>query len=312
VALVGGAIVLACVVLLIVMAASASGPKAPPAHALARTPRPAAAATATPARSRYGTVPSPHQVKIRLKLPLTSGLLFDIRTGHVLWQRRPDAVLPIASLTKMMTALLVVMHAHEHDRVLITRQAVHFTGSGVGLLPLGRHVPMYTLLYGLLLPSGNDAAIALAQHVAGTQQRFIGMMNSEAHKLGLECTHYTTVSGVIDRGNHSCAANLAAIAHAVLGHPLLAKIVASRSAVVRFPIKGGKLWLYNNNPLLIQQFPGTDGVKTGYTTLAGECLVATVRRGRHWLGVVLLHSGNPAAQAEALLNAGFAAESRAG
>jgi serine-type D-Ala-D-Ala carboxypeptidase (penicillin-binding protein 5/6) len=82
--------------------------------------------------------------------------------------------------------------------------------------------------------------------------------------------------------------------------------------VLPFPIKSGHLWLYNNNPLLIEGFPGTDGVKTGYTTLAGQCLVATVRRGRHWLGVVLLHSGNTEAQAVALLNAGFAAESRSG
>jgi D-alanyl-D-alanine carboxypeptidase len=306
-ALVAGTVALAFAALLVVMAASASGPSTPPAHTVVRVRRPTA-----PVRPRYGTVPSPHQVRIRLKLPLTSGLLFDVRTGHVLWQRRPDAVLPIASLTKMMTALIVVTHAREQDPVLITRQAVHFTGSGVGLLPLGKRVRMYTLLYGLLLPSGNDAAIALAQHVAGTQQRFIAMMNSEARTLGLRCTHYTTVSGVIDQGNHSCATDLAAIAHAVLGHPLLAKVVASRSAVLPFPIKGRKLWLYNNNPLLIQDFPGTDGVKTGYTALAGPCLVATVRRGHHWLGVVLLHSGNPAAQAEALLNAGFEAESRSG
>jgi D-alanyl-D-alanine carboxypeptidase len=302
--LVGGTAVLALAALLIVMAATASGPQ------LARAPaklKPAAHHTAPP-HPLYGALPSPHQVRIRLKLALKSGLLFDIRSGRVLWQRRPRDVVPIASLTKMMTALIVVMHAREGQPVLITRQAVHFSGSGVGLLPLGRHVKLYTLLYGLLLPSGNDAAIALAQNVAGTQQRFIAMMNGEARRLGLGCTHFTTVSGLIDQGNHSCAVDLAALTHALLNHPLLAKIVATRSAVLPFPIKGRKLWLYNNNPLLIQGFPGTDGVKTGYTALAGPCLVATARRGRDWLGVVLLHSANPAAQAEALLNAGFAAE----
>jgi D-alanyl-D-alanine carboxypeptidase len=166
------------------------------------------------------------------------------------------------------------------------------------------------LLYGLLLPSGNDAAIALAQHVASTQARMIAMMNARAEQLGLSCTHFTTVSGIIDQGNHSCAADLALMAHLLLEQPLLAQIVGSRSAILPFPIKGRKLYLYNNNPLLIVGYPGTDGVKTGFTTAAGECLVATARRGRAWLGVVLLHSFNPELQAERLLNAGFAAMGR--
>jgi D-alanyl-D-alanine carboxypeptidase (penicillin-binding protein 5/6) len=296
---------LGIVALLIVMAASASGPTAHAPASRARSGR-TPIATAPRPRSGYGITPATHPVTIDLKLPLRSGLLFDVRTGRVLWQRNPRAQLPIASLTKMMTALLVVTHAGANAQVPITRQAVHFTGSGVGMLPLGKTVQVETLLYGLLLPSGNDAAIALAQYVGGTRAHFIGMMNTEARRLGLTCTHYTTVSGVVDQGNHSCAVDLAILAHTLLGHPLLRKIVASPSAVRRFPIKGHKLFLYNNNPLLRTDFPGADGVKTGFTTLAGECLVATARRGRRWLGVVLLYSGNWLAQAEALLDAGFA------
>jgi D-alanyl-D-alanine carboxypeptidase len=135
------------------------------------------------------------------------------------------------------------------------------------------------------------------------------MMNAQARKLGLTCTHFTTVSGVLDQGNYSCATDLATLAHALLQHPLLKRIVASPHAILPFPIKGGKLFLNNNNPLYLQSFPGTDGVKTGFTTAAGLCIVATARRGRQWLGVVLLHSGNWAAQAETLLKAGFRAES---
>jgi len=241
-----------------------------------------------------------------LKLGLKSGLLFDVTTGQVLWARNPTQVVPIASLTKMMTALVVVTHARPSARVLITSDALHYTGSGVGLLPKGKRVPLTALLYGLLLPSGNDAAIALADHVAHTQSDFIILMNQRAHDMGLTCTHYTTVSGIVDAGNHSCASDLALIAHALLTQPLLANIVGSRSAIVPFPIKGGKLFLYNNNPLLVAQYPGTDGVKTGFTDAAGQCLVAAARRGRRWLGVVLLHSGNTYAQAVQLLNAGFA------
>jgi D-alanyl-D-alanine carboxypeptidase len=206
----------------------------------------------------------------------------------------------------MMTALVVVNHAPPDAPVLITSDALHYAGSGVGLLPLGKHVSLETLLYGLLLPSGNDAANALADHVAGSRASFIAMMNAQARRMGLRCSHFNTVSGIVDRDNYSCATDLAAMAHAVLLQPRLATIVATRSATLPVPIKGGKLYLYNNNPLVLARYPGIDGVKTGYTQVAGACLVATARRGDRWLGVVLLHSANPALQAQNLLNAGFA------
>jgi serine-type D-Ala-D-Ala carboxypeptidase (penicillin-binding protein 5/6) len=199
----------------------------------------------------------------------------------------------------------VAAHTKPTDTAVITTQAVHFTGSGVGELPLGKRVSVRALLYGLLLPSGNDAAIALAQHVAHSEGRFVAMMNAQAKRMGLNCTHFSTVSGVIDRDNYSCTKDLAALGHAVLKQPLLAGIVRSRSAVLPFPIKGGKLYLYNNNPLLLARYRGADGVKTGYTVASGQCLVATARRGRAWIGVVLLHSGDAAGQAQQLLDAGF-------
>jgi D-alanyl-D-alanine carboxypeptidase (penicillin-binding protein 5/6) len=257
----------------------------------------------------YGMKAAPAQehVNVRLKLGLKSGLLFDVRNGAVLWSRNPSRIAPIASLTKMMTALVVTEHAVPTASVPITPAAVHFTGSGVGLLPVGKTVPLEALLYGLLLPSGNDAAIALADYVGGSERGFIALMNERARALGLRCTHFVTSSGIVDLGNYSCASDLAVIAHALLEQPLLAKIVASRSAVLPFPIKGGKLYLYNNNPLLLIRYPGADGVKTGFTDAAGPCLVAAARRGRAWLAVVLLHSADPSDQAQQLLNAGFAA-----
>jgi serine-type D-Ala-D-Ala carboxypeptidase (penicillin-binding protein 5/6) len=300
-------LLLTAVALLVLMASRVQGPAT---VALRPTVVPVRAKPAppTPQRGNYGiaTAPAGERVSVKLKLPLTSGLLFDVHTGQVLWQKNPDKPLPIASLTKMMTALVVAARAKPSDRVLITSDALHYTGSGVGLLPKGKRVPLTALLYGLLLPSGNDAAIALADHVAGTQARFIGMMNQRAQALGLRCTHYTTVSGIVDQGNYSCAQDLALIAHLVLNQPLLAPIVGSRSAILPFPIKGGKLYLYNNNPLLVLGYPGTDGVKTGFTDAAGQCVVATARRGRIWLGVVLLHAGDTSTEAQQLLNAGFA------
>lgn len=297
-------VVVCLVVLLVFMASRASSPQVSKAakHGAANAP----------IRSNYGIALAPRQIQAQLSLPLSSGLLFDVQTGRVLWERAPQAALPIASVTKMMTALVIMQHLRPSDTALITPQVVHFVGSGIGLLPLGKRVSVETLMYGLMLPSGNDAAIALAQRVAGTQQRFIAMMNAQARAMGLSCTHFTTESGIVDRGNYSCSSDLALLAHSVLTQPLLARIVGSSKAVMPLPIKGGKVWLYNNNPLYVLGYPGTDGVKGGYTTAAGQCLVATARRGRTWLGVVLLHSGDSGAQAVRLLNAGFDAARRGG
>jgi D-alanyl-D-alanine carboxypeptidase len=177
----------------------------------------------------------------------------------------------------------------------------------VGLLPKRKPVRVEALLYGLLLPSGNDAAHALADKVAGGSRSFVESMNAQAQKMSLGCTHYTSPDGFIDAGNHSCAVDLAALARAVLDRPRLARIVGSRSAVLKFPTKGGKLYLFNNNPLLRTGYAGTIGVKTGYTDAAGRCLVAAVRRHGHRLGVVLLHSVDPGLQARKLFTRGFRA-----
>jgi serine-type D-Ala-D-Ala carboxypeptidase (penicillin-binding protein 5/6) len=262
-----------------------------------------------------GTAPSPlavqldgarDLVRMPFRRPPRSGLLFDVDSGRVLWRHRPERVLPIASLTKMMTALVVADRVPEGATVRITKEALAYTGSGVGLLPRGKRIGVSALLHGLLLPSGNDAAIALAQHAAGTVPRFVDLMNARARAMGLACTRFSSVSGIRDRGNHSCAPDVAALARAVLREPRLARIVRRRSAVLPFPIKGGRIYLYNNNPLLRAGYRGTTGIKTGYTEAAGRCIVASARRGSRRLGVVLLGSPDPGSQARRLLDRAFA------
>jgi D-alanyl-D-alanine carboxypeptidase (penicillin-binding protein 5/6) len=237
--------------------------------------------------------------------PPRAGLLFDLDTGRVLWQRNATRRLDIASLTKMMTALITVQAAPPNARVLVTKQAVDSNGSKVGVLPLGRQVPLESMLYGLMLPSGNDAAVALAQHVSGSVGAFVVRMNREAAKLGLGCTRYASPSGYVDQENFSCAADLAVLAHVDLQQPRIARVARTFRAILPFPIKGGKLFIDNNNPLLIYGYPGVTGLKTGYTMAAGRCLVATAHRGRVRLGVVLLNSPDPATQARQLLDDGF-------
>jgi D-alanyl-D-alanine carboxypeptidase len=250
-------------------------------------------------------------VRVDFDHPPRSGLLFDLDTGEVLWRRDPERVLPIASLTKMMTALVVAANSEPDYRVRVTKEALAYQGSGIGLLPRGgKLVNLETMLSGMLIVSGNDAAIALSQRIGGTQGHFVKMMNDQAQQMGLPCSRFARPDGYQDAGNHSCAADLAALARAVLDEPRLARIVDKRKVVLPFPIKGGKLWLYSHNPLIVAGYRGVTGIKTGFTDAAGECIVATAtRRGRR-LGVVLLHSPDIGKQAARLLDAGFRATPR--
>jgi D-alanyl-D-alanine carboxypeptidase len=248
--------------------------------------------------------PAQEPLQIRFRHPPHAGLLFDLDSGTVLWQRNPLRRVRVASLTKMMTALLAV-RTPPRGGVFVTKEAVETPGSKVGVLPRGRRVPFESMLYGMLLPSGNDAAVALAHAIAGSVNAFVARMNVEAARLGLGCTRFSSPSGYFDEGNFSCAADLADLAHVDLSQPRIAHVARSATAVLPFPIKGGKLYLYNNNPLLIYGYPGVTGLKTGYTTAAGRCLVATAERHGVRLGVVLLNSPAPATEARQLLDLGF-------
>ncbi len=283
---------------------ASSAHRSTPRAAVARSPY--GLPLAKPALALGGiSTPQQNPVHVTFARPPRAALLFNLSTGQVLWQHNAYARVPIASLTKMMTALVTVESAPPNARVLITRQAVNMPGSKVGVLPLGRHVPLESLLYGLLLPSGNDAAVALAQHVSGGVNRFVARMNEEAARLGLGCTRYSSPSGYYDANNFSCAADLAVLAHVDMGQPRIASVVKTFSAVIPFPIKGGKLYLYNNNPLLIYKYPGATGMKTGETEAAGRCLVATAQRHGVRLGVVMLNSREPGIQSRELLDLGF-------
>src|SRR4051794_23483984 len=154
-----------------------AGPR-PAARALGRAPAPLQIANgpveaADPGRPplRLRLSPAGDPVRVRFHDKPRSGLLFDLDTGEVLWRRLPDRVLPIASLTKMMTALIVAQRADPDARVKVTKEALAYQGSGVGVLPRGKRIKLETMLNGLLLPSGNDAAIALAQRISGTVAR---------------------------------------------------------------------------------------------------------------------------------------------
>ena len=241
---------------------------------------------------------------LRLRKPPRAALVFDVDSGEVLWRRRPLARAPIASLTKIMTAVLATERAKAGARVRITRAALRYRGSGVGVLPKGRRVRFETLVNGLMLVSGNDAAIALAVHVAGSQRSFVAQMNERARGMGLTCTRFADAHG-LSSANRSCARDLAALTRLAMSNRRIARIVRRRQVAFRFPVKGGRLYLSGHNPLIRSGYAGAIGLKTGYTRTAGRCFVGVARRNGRTLGVVLLSSPNPLKHATRMLDEGF-------
>jgi serine-type D-Ala-D-Ala carboxypeptidase (penicillin-binding protein 5/6) len=258
-----------------------------------------------------GETPVPHirlsgvqAFRMRFSKPPRAALVFDVSTGDALGSLRPLKRLPMASLTKIMTALLVTEHAGPNERVRITPDTLRYQGSGVGVLPKGRRVRLEALLNGLLIVSGNDAAIALADHVSGSQRRFVALMNRRAHQLGLHCTHFVSPHG-LEPGNRSCARDLAVLTRLAVRNKRIMRVARRRQVELPFPIKSGHLFLPGHNPLYRAHYRGALGLKTGFTDVAGRCFVGVARRHGRTLGVVLLHSPNPQSQAPTLLNAGF-------
>jgi serine-type D-Ala-D-Ala carboxypeptidase (penicillin-binding protein 5/6) len=260
--------------------------------------------TRPPIRNRFTVrpAPTPTEVRVHFKQPPSAGILFDVRSGRVLWQLHPSRELPIASLTKMMTALIVAQRHRLRERVLITPRVLRYAGSGIGVLPRDKRVKLGALLYGLMLVSGNDAAIALAQHDARSVDAFVRRMNTRAEELGLTCSRFSTPNGIKDEGNHSCVLDLATLARMDLANPIVRRIVGTRRFRTPFPIKGGYLDLFNINPFIDD--PGVTGVKTGLTNAAGRCYVITAKISGLHLGVVLLNTPDPFRQVPRLLQAG--------
>ncbi len=217
-----------------------------------------------------------------------AGLAFDLADGRVLWRDGATRVRPVASLTKLMTGLLAVERFGDRNRVRIPKAAEQVSVTHMGGLKAGRRVRAGVLLQGLMIASGNDAAVALAVGGAGSERAWVQRMNRRAKLLGLTCTHFADASG-LDPRNRSCAADIAALAMRTMAEPRLRRIVRQRKARV-WPGRGEKITLFSTNHLLRERYPGAIGLKTGYTIAAGHCLVAIIQRGPTRIGIVLLGS----------------------
>ena len=205
-----------------------------------------------------------------------------------------------------MTGLLAIERASPRRRVLITRPVTRVEPFREGLR-VGERVPVWKLEYGLMLFSGNDDARALALAVSGSRGRFVALMNATARRLGLRDTHYASPSGLVDDAGGSSAYDLAALARYALRDPRFARLVRTRTKRVRWPAPTYAKVYVNKNRLLTT-YRGADGVKTGWTTKARHCLVASAHRSGTRLIAVVLGSPDAYADARRLLNFGFRLE----
>jgi len=239
------------------------------------------------------------------KLSAKSAILLDFTSGTVLFGKSIHQRLPPASTTKIMTALLTLEQGQLQSQVTISPLAAGQIGTRMGLAA-GERLTVGELLYGLLLPSGNDAAMALAQQDAPSVQAFVDRMNAKARELGLADTHFVNPHGLDDPAHLSSANDLARLArYALRSEPLFDEYVSIPHFVIAAGLGHPAFDLTSLNQLL-GSYPGADGVKTGTTPAAGEVLVGSATRDGHRLLVVVMASEDRYADARVVLDNGFA------
>ena len=205
-------------------------------------------------------------------------ILIDAQTGRVLYEKKAEEKSLIASTTKIMTALVICEQTNVLDRVKIPKEAMGIEGSSM-YLKEGEVLTVQELLYGLMLQSGNDAAVALAIYCGGTVEGFTELMNDKAHRLGMTQSHFANPNGLDSPGNYSTARDMAILTAYAMQNPIFAQTVSTKTITI------GERCLRNHNKLL-WQLEGANGVKTGYTKAAGRILISSVTRmGRQLIAV---------------------------
>ena len=231
-------------------------------------------------------------------------VIIDQASGRVLLSHNADAALPMASTTKVMTALLALERGRLTDPVTCGPQAFGVPGTSI-YLSLGETLTLEQMLWGLMLASGNDAAVAIAEHIGGTTEEFCRMMTARAAELGCTNTVFLTPHGLPCEGHYTTARDLALIAREAMTHDKFREIVSSTRATIPWEGRGYDRVLNNKNKLLTT-YEGAVGVKTGYTKKAGRCLVfGAEREGMRILGVVL-HCADWFDEAARLMDLAFA------
>jgi len=215
-----------------------------------------------------------------------AAILINADTGEVIYEQNADERLPMASTTKIMTALLLCENGDFDKEITVTAEMLRVEGSSMGLLADDK-VTLHDLLYGMMLASGNDAANVTAYVLGGTVNGFVKMMNEKAKQLGLENTHFETPSGLDAEEHYTTARDLAMLARYAMQNEEFAKAASSEKAVLNYGNPPYRRTLTNHNRLL-KSFDGAIGVKTGFTKKSGRCLVSAAERdGKKVIAVTL-------------------------
>jgi len=229
--------------------------------------------------------------------------------GQTFRERNSNTRRPPASLTKIMTALIILERCGLDEVVVVSRGAARETGSRVGLRR-GDRLTVRDLLAATLMASANDACRALADHAGGNQRNFVARMNARARSLHLDNTRFSNACGHDSAGLYSTAHDLAVLTEKAMKVPHFASLVARRSMSIT-TVKGNRSFYLRNINRLIGKYPGALGVKTGTTPNAGQCLVALAEREDRKVLLVIMHSRHRWRTAPAMLDAAFAASSAA-
>ena len=212
--------------------------------------------------------------------------VMELTTGRVLFEVNSRDRLPMASTTKVMTALLAIEHGDLTAQVTCSQNAFGVSGTSI-YLAQGETLTLEEMLLGLMLASGNDAAVAISEHIGGTTAQFVAMMNARAREIGAVNTHFANPHGLPDDNHYTTAYDLALIAREAMGNPVFRGLVSTERASIPWAGRDYDRQLRNKNRLL-SSYPGATGIKTGYTSRAGRCLVfGASRDGMELVGVVL-------------------------
>ncbi|WP_256975552.1 D-alanyl-D-alanine carboxypeptidase family protein [Paenibacillus sp. MY03] len=229
--------------------------------------------------------------------------LIDVASGRILYSSNGDTPMRIASLTKIMTAIVAIEHGNLDDMVKTPKRAVGKEGSSI-YLQLGEEMTLHNMLYGLMLRSGNDAATAIAEHVGGSEEGFVHLMNEKAAMLGLANSSYKNPHGLDEEGHYSSANDLAKLTAYAIKNQYFAEIVRTKVKQVPNPHDSWNYAWKNKNKMLTL-YEGADGVKTGYTKKSFRCLVSSATRAGQQLAAVTINDGDDWNDHSHMLDWGF-------
>jgi D-alanyl-D-alanine carboxypeptidase (penicillin-binding protein 5/6) len=252
----------------------------------------------------------PHSIAVAEKTTVTdiqthaqSAALIDVTSGVILYSKSGNKPMRIASLTKVMTAIVAIEQGDLSDSVKVSKRAAGKEGSSL-YLKLGEQMSLHAMLYGLMLRSGNDAATAIAEYIGGTEEGFVYLMNQKAEMLGMNHSHFMNPHGLDVKEHYSTANDMALLTAYALRNPIFQEIVKTKLKKVPNPNEAWS-YLWSNKNKMLSLFPGADGVKTGYTKLALRCLISSATRDGQQLAVVTLNDSDDWADHSRLLNYGF-------